>query len=268
MSYIALATDRFDEAVEFYGDALGFPIVARWDRPNGRGLRFDLGGMRLEVLDNRREQRPLELGGAANRIHVVVEVDDVDVARAQIHAVAPEPETVSWGARLFQLRDPDGIPVTFLQWLEKSRPTAGSVRGCVSSGSGKGSFFTRLDWARAQFVEKLRIDPFPGTLNLVAEDDEAKAAWSALRSMPGIRIENPGEGDSDCSGRCYRVIVEGWVCAAVVVPEVPGYPVDKIEIIAPIGLRDILGKTDGDGVVLEFMDIVEPPPAVSGSGSV
>lgn len=259
MSYIALATDRFDEVVEFYGDALGFPIAERWDRDNGRGLRFDLGGMRLEVLDNRRERRPLELGGAADRIHVVIEVDDVDAAWAQIDAVAPAPETASWGARLFQLHDPDGIPVTFLQWLEKSRPSAVSVRGRVSGGSGKGSFFTRLDWARAQFIEKLRIDPFPGTLNLLLEDGDAKAAWSALRSMPGIRIENPGKGDSDCDGRCYKVTVDGWVYSAVVVPEVPGYPEDKVEIIAPIELRDILGKSDGDEVVLELMEILVPP---------
>ena len=95
MSYLALATDRFDEVVEFYGDALGFPIVERWDRLNGRGLRFDLAGMRLEVLDNRREKRPLKLGQPADRIHVVVEVDDVDVTWAQIDAVAPEPETTS-----------------------------------------------------------------------------------------------------------------------------------------------------------------------------
>jgi riboflavin kinase len=266
MSYLALATDRFDEVVEFYGDALGFPIVERWDRLNGRGLRFDLGGMRLEVLDNRRERRPLELGLAADRIHVVIEVDDVDTTWAQIDAVAPEPETTSWGARVFQLRDPDGIAVTFLQWLENSRPAAGSLRGRVSGGSGKGSLFTRLEWARAQFIERLGVDPFPGTFNLVLEDDESKAAWCELRSMPGIPIENPGNASNDCDGRCYRVTVDGWIRAAVVVPEVPGYPDDKIEIIAPIGLRDILGKSDGDVVVLEFMEIVVPPQAASGSG--
>ena len=266
MSYLALATDRFDEVVEFYGDALGFPVVERWDRLNGRGLRFDLAGMRLEVLDNRRERRPQQLGQPADRIHVVVEVDDVDVTWAQIDAVAPEPETTSWGARLFQLRDPDGIAVTFLQWLEKSQPSAGFVRGRVSSGSGKGSLFTRLDWARTQFMERLRIDPLPGTFNLVLEDDESKAVWSELRNMPGIRIDNPGQGANDCDGRCYKVTVDGWVQAAVVVPEVPGYPDDKIEIIAPIGLRDILGKADGEEVVLEFTEIVAPLQAASGSG--
>jgi len=118
MSYMALATDFFDEVVLFYGEALGFPTVGRWDRPNGRGQRFDLGGLRLEILDNTRERRPLRLEDTADRVHVVVEVDDVEAAHSRITIEAPSPKATSWGARLFQIRDPDGVPVTFLQWSE------------------------------------------------------------------------------------------------------------------------------------------------------
>ena len=116
MSYVALATDRFDEVARFYGEGLGFPVVAEWDRPGGRGRRFDLGGLRLEVLDNARERRPLRLDGPGDRFHVVVEVADVEAARGRLAVDSPEPQAVSWGARLFQVRDPDGVPVTFLQW--------------------------------------------------------------------------------------------------------------------------------------------------------
>jgi catechol 2,3-dioxygenase-like lactoylglutathione lyase family enzyme len=119
VSYVALITERYDAVVEFYGERLGFPVVDRWDRPNARGLRFDLGGMRLEILDNQRERRRLPLGAPADRVHLVVEVDDVDEARDRIDVEAPLPQGTSWGARLFQVRDPDGIPVTFLQWIEK-----------------------------------------------------------------------------------------------------------------------------------------------------
>jgi catechol 2,3-dioxygenase-like lactoylglutathione lyase family enzyme len=118
VSYVALATERYDEVVEFYGRHLGFPVVDRWDRPNARGLRFDLGGMRLEILDNQRERRPLALGEPADRFHVVVEVDDIEEARDSIDIEAPLPQSTSWGARLFQVRDPDGVPITFLQWIE------------------------------------------------------------------------------------------------------------------------------------------------------
>jgi catechol 2,3-dioxygenase-like lactoylglutathione lyase family enzyme len=118
MSYVALATKRYDEVVEFYGGLLGFPVVDEWDRPNARGRRFDLGGMRLEILDNQRKQRPVPIGAPADRVQLVVEVDDIEKAREGIDIEAPLPQRTSWGARLFQVRDPDGIPVTFLQWIE------------------------------------------------------------------------------------------------------------------------------------------------------
>ena len=117
MSYIALATNSFDDVTFFYGESLGFPVVAEWDRPNGRGRRHDLGGLRLEVLDNNRERQRLELNSPGERTHIVVEVDDLEVVRRRVQVITPDPQTVSWGAQLFQLRDPDGIPVTFLKWL-------------------------------------------------------------------------------------------------------------------------------------------------------
>lgn len=118
MSYVALATDRFDELTSFYGDSLGFPTIAEWDRANARGRRYDLGGgLRLEIFDNARERQPLDLGRPGDRMHVVIEVDDVEAAWREHAADTLEPQTVSWGARLFQLRDPDGVPVIFLQWI-------------------------------------------------------------------------------------------------------------------------------------------------------
>jgi len=118
MSYVALATDRFDDVVRFYGASLDFSVVERWDRPNGRGQRFDLGGMRLEILDNERERKPLRLGEPADRFHVVIEVEDIEAARRRIKIDTPPPQATSWGARLFQIHDPDGVPITFLQWIE------------------------------------------------------------------------------------------------------------------------------------------------------
>ena len=118
MSYVAFVTDRFDEVVRFYGEDLCFPVVSQWDRSNGRGLRFDVGGMRLEIIDNARERKPLALGTPADRFHIVIEVDDIDAVRREIKIDAPPAQTTSWGARIFQVRDPDDVSVTFLQWIE------------------------------------------------------------------------------------------------------------------------------------------------------
>ena len=123
MSYVALATNAFDAVTTFYGHDLGFPVVEQWDRPTGRGRRFDLLGLRLEILDNTRERQPLALGTPGDRVHLVVEVPDIDTAADTFRIDAPPPQSVSWGARLFEVRDPDGVSVTFLEWLDESRET-------------------------------------------------------------------------------------------------------------------------------------------------
>jgi len=118
MSYVALVTNQYDEVSRFYGEQLGFPVIDQWDRANARGCRFDAGGLRLEIIDNAREQRPRELGVTSDRVHIVIEVDNIEAARSRIKIDAPPVQDTSWGARLFQVNDPDGIAVTFLQWTE------------------------------------------------------------------------------------------------------------------------------------------------------
>jgi catechol 2,3-dioxygenase-like lactoylglutathione lyase family enzyme len=116
LSYVALATDNFDSVSLFYGQLLRFPVVQEWDRPRGRGRRFDLGGLKLEILDNTREPESLNLFAPGDRIHIVVEVANIHETRQMLALTTPIPQQVSWGALVFQVRDPDGIPVTFLQW--------------------------------------------------------------------------------------------------------------------------------------------------------
>lgn len=246
MSYVAIATEQFDAMEAFYGQRLGFPVVDAWDRLNARGVRFDLGGMRLEILDNTRQRSPLPLGTVADGFHIVIEVEDIEAAYHMLDIDAPKPQGTSWGARVFQLRDPDGIPVTYLEWTSAAEAAPVQIIGRLASGLGRGSHFTSLDWVRAQFVERIGIDPHPGTANLLIDDPASRKAWQRLRQQNGITIDNPNTGPRDCSARCFLVSVEGEVDAAIVLPEVAGYAENQIELIAPVGLREALGKTDGD----------------------
>jgi CTP-dependent riboflavin kinase len=124
--------------------------------------------------------------------------------------------------------------------------------GRVGSGRGEGQRFTQLDWAREQFTEKLGIDPSPGTLNLIVDEPESAEIWNRLKSMPGVRIDNPNDGPHDCDARCYPVSVEGQINAAIVLPEVPGYSAVKVEVIAAVGIRRALDVKDGDRLSLEI----------------
>ena len=44
-----------------------------------------------------------------------------DEAREQLKLDAPPVQDTSWGSRIFRVMDPDGIPITFLQWTEAQR---------------------------------------------------------------------------------------------------------------------------------------------------
>jgi CTP-dependent riboflavin kinase len=126
------------------------------------------------------------------------------------------------------------------------------IVGKLATGIGQGKHFTRLGWARQQFIDRLGIDPFPGTINVIVEMPAAKAAWQRLAATPGVRIDNPNDGPHDCDARGYLVSINGRVDGAIVLPEVAGYPPGQIEIIATVGVRAALGLKDGDEVKLEI----------------
>jgi catechol 2,3-dioxygenase-like lactoylglutathione lyase family enzyme len=110
--------------VHFYGAVLRFPVVAAWDRAHGRGRRFDLGGgLRLEILDNARERKPAALFLPGGRTHIVIEVADIEAAWRSLPVHAAPPQAMSWGARLFQIYDPDGIALAYLEWTHDVGPT-------------------------------------------------------------------------------------------------------------------------------------------------
>ncbi len=125
--------------------------------------------------------------------------------------------------------------------------------GRVASGVGEGAHFTRLAWARDQFIAKLGIDPFPGTLNLMVEDAAGIAALKGLRARPGIAIRAPD--GAWCDARCYRVSMPGAVTGAMVWPELPAYPEAQIEIISAERLRHVLDLADGDRLVIEVAGV-------------
>jgi riboflavin kinase len=47
---------------------------------------------------------------------------------------------------------------------------------------------------------------------------------------------------------------EQAVRGAVLVPEIDNYPSDKLEIVAPMRLKDELRVRDGDELTLEFLN--------------
>lgn len=125
------------------------------------------------------------------------------------------------------------------------------VKGVIYTDLGKAADFIQVDWVRRQFEEKLAIDPFPGTLNLRADDDQSLACLKSLREMAGIEI-SPQEEDF-CTAKCFKVLVEGKIPGALILPHVADYPMEKMEIVAPVSIKQTLGVKDGDLLSLEIL---------------
>jgi HAD superfamily hydrolase (TIGR01509 family) len=116
--------------------------------------------------------------------------------------------------------------------------------GRVVTGVGAGASFTQLSWARQQFIDKLGLDPYPGTLNLLIDTSTDHASWVSLKARPGYPINPP---DSQwCQARCYPVRIDDHLPGAIVLPDVPSYPPAQVEIIAALSLRAELALKDGD----------------------
>ena len=114
------------------------------------------------------------------------------------------------------------------------------------TGIGQGAHFTRLSWAREQFIGRLGVDPWPGTLNLRLEAGPAQEAWTQTRNGQEVRVFAPDR--QACDARCLPVRIGGFLPGAVVSPELAGYPTDQIEVISAVNLREHLGLHDGDEV--------------------
>ena len=121
------------------------------------------------------------------------------------------------------------------------------LRGTVVSGSGEGAKFVGLSWVKKQITEKLGFNPYPGTLNirLSEESAEIKRLLDKAKSIEISSIAN------FCRGKCYRASLKNHVKCAIVIPDVPNYPEDVLEIVAPVNLREKLQLKDGDHIEIE-----------------
>lgn len=143
----------------------------------------------------------------------------------------------------YSIKSPEGrVPLI----ANKRSSSVKKIRGIIQSGVGQGDYFTQLDWVKSQFKEKLGFEPYPGTLNLKLDNKNEKAYQDALKER-GVDIVPPTS--EFCSSKSYPIKL-GRMKAAVILPCVPEYPGNIVEIMAPVKVKEKLNVKDGDE--LEF----------------
>jgi riboflavin kinase, archaea type len=115
-----------------------------------------------------------------------------------------------------------------------------------------------LDWVQQALKKSLGFSPYPATLNLKLESEDDVGAWQKIRREVRT-IDIPPTDGGFCNAQlfCVEIIRPGSdgerrLQGAVLLPDVQGYPADKIEVIAPMRLKNELQVQDGDQLTLEF----------------
>lgn len=122
------------------------------------------------------------------------------------------------------------------------------LRGIVTRGIGESKSFTEIPWVKKQFIDKLGIDPYPGTFNIIvmAEDIDK---LNMVRQSKGIEIIP--EDENFCTAHSLPVLVNGKVKGAAVIPLVASYPPAQLEVISTENIKRALSLGDGDVIKVE-----------------
>ncbi|WP_394840671.1 VOC family protein [Pendulispora brunnea] len=120
----SLTVDRYDEALRFYRDAFGLPILQQWDDPAGGGTLFDAGNATLELLSKPMAESVdrVEVGRrVAGPVRVAVWVDDSDAVGKELTKAGAEwlggPVATPWLHKNVRVRAPDGMQFTLFSLL-------------------------------------------------------------------------------------------------------------------------------------------------------
>jgi catechol 2,3-dioxygenase-like lactoylglutathione lyase family enzyme len=121
---LAYTVEDYDEAVRFYRDALGLPVIQEWDQPTGRGAILDAGRATLELLsvDQSELVDGVEVGEVVSGpVRLALEVEDSEeTANTLMSAGAQKvggPVVTPWSHKNVRLRAPDGMQLTLFTVL-------------------------------------------------------------------------------------------------------------------------------------------------------
>lgn len=128
------------------------------------------------------------------------------------------------------------------------------IRGRIVEGARVGANFTQIPWVKKEFISKLSIDPYPGTLNLEIVDPGSLQNLKDLKGARGIEILP--QGLSFCTAKCYPVLIGGRIKGAIVFPLVDGYPENKMELIASQNIKKALSVNTGDLLEVEILPLL------------
>jgi CTP-dependent riboflavin kinase len=121
------------------------------------------------------------------------------------------------------------------------------IKGKVVKGIGESKGFLSIDWVDQQLKEKLKFQPYYGTLNITIDDAHVQGM---LKEKAADRLVHQTEGF------CDAVLIKGLINdkyeCGVVIPLVKNYDERLLEVVASVHLKQALHVEDGDEVYLDL----------------
>ncbi len=126
------------------------------------------------------------------------------------------------------------------------------MRGIVTAGKKEGKKFILIEEYKNQFIKKLHLKPYPGTLNLAVNEKIIED----LKKIDGIVIDGfVKNGIKYGMVKCFPAEIYGEKCF-VLLPEKSTHK-NILEIIAEENLRKRYNLKNGDAVKISFLPFIK-----------
>lgn len=122
---VVIKARDYRKSFEFYKDILGLRLSSSWQRKDSWGAIFTAGDVIVEIIWYPSGDGFDDCNYSMERAKVDInfEVHDIDILHKRLAdsgvEVVREPQDVPWGFRLFTIKDPDDIRISFLQPLHQ-----------------------------------------------------------------------------------------------------------------------------------------------------
>lgn len=127
---VAITVPNYEEALRFYRDVLGLPVVEAWDEPTGQGSVLDAGRATLEIISTSQAEHidQVEVGKrVAGQVRLALEVEDSVATADRLGEAGAErlggPVVTPWQHRNVRLKTPDGMQITLYTVLASHQDT-------------------------------------------------------------------------------------------------------------------------------------------------
>ncbi len=95
---------------EFYETELGYSVIDEWDRPDSKGVMFDVGGTILELLTPKTEYKPIVGADVSWKVSDVWQL--FEEMKDKPYVIRGLKDN-NWGDTSFHIQDPEGFHITF-----------------------------------------------------------------------------------------------------------------------------------------------------------